>query len=329
MDAFEFLQNIRTRPDAYQTGQREWEMRILLAGDVSGEKGGRPDPSDVGPRRARAREGFRDPGPHGLPSTERARRLHGKGVFFLCPVTHRSWAPNPAGLSYLEVVLAAAVVAVVFFAGFALVVEAEKSSALMSVRADVKRRARAVTEPLVQELAQARVISISPSNESLVLQVPVDHDDDGDVVDDHTGQVEYGYFDAGGKPRLGWTVTYRAVVESILSEAEAGRDFNGDGMQNTTFAVCRLDREVRDASGRLQDTLTLVRDLFLNADPLDGDVDGDGTGDPLFSLQDASGHEVGSGGSRVVLKIWLASARKDETFYLHSREVSVHLRNEQ
>jgi len=232
------------------------------------------------------------------------------------------------GFSLVEIMIGSLILLVVVLLAYRLLFTVQESTDRTNITAYLHNRGRTLAEALIREITEARIVSVSAENESIVLQVPVDHDGDGDVLDAN-GAVEYGFRDPanGQAPRLGWTATYTAVVEEDHSEPALKININKDGDKNDVFVSCRLERVVKDAAGVAQDRITLAHDIYLVQNPKDADLNGDGTPDPLFKLADAAGTEVASSGSKLVLNIWVGHKAPGPEYFLHNVPVDVKLRN--
>lgn len=130
----------------------------------------------------------------------------------------------------------------------------------------------------------------------ITYRLPVDHDGDGDFLDDE-GRITYGV----SHPALGdllnpnrggdadryaassdFTYRLRFVAARTLSEVSLGFDLNLDGDQTDVFEVGHLERTMR-LSGTPDVVEQLTPDvIYLIDGQVVADVDGDGTQDPLF-----------------------------------------------
>lgn len=229
----------------------------------------------------------------------------------------------------VEVLVASFVLMAVVLIVYRLLFAAQKSTDLTTLRADLKTRARAVVDGVLRELTEAKIVSISSSNDAIEFQVPVDADGSNGMLD-ASGEVEYGFRDPrDGSQEAGWKAVYRVVAEQTLSESALKVDINKDGDQADGFALCRLQREVKDGAGKTVDTVALAHEIFLNSSPADGDVNGDGQPDPFFQMLDAVGQEVLTGGEVFVLNVWVGRKYDIQDYVLHNSRVTVMLRNDQ
>lgn len=134
----------------------------------------------------------------------------------------------------------------------------------------------------------------------ITYRLPVDHDGDGDFLDDE-GRVTFGATHPTAGDQLSSNLaadptrylantnyTYRLrFVENPAnqySEAATGVDLNNDGDLTDTFDVGHLEKTIRGNGGGVADqVIQLTADVVLLVDgSVVGDVDGDGNDDPLF-----------------------------------------------
>ncbi|HLG42330.1 MAG TPA: prepilin-type N-terminal cleavage/methylation domain-containing protein [Planctomycetota bacterium] len=235
-----------------------------------------------------------------------------------------------SGFTLIEVSLAMALLLIVVLLAYRLLFTVQDSTDRTSINAYLHNQGRIVSEALIREIHESRIVSVASQNDSMVIQVPVDYDGDGDVLDG-AGLVEYGFRDPANAqaPRLSWTATYSTVVDETHSEAALRIDINKDGDKTDTFVSCRLERVVRDGGGVERDRLILARDIYLIDSPRDADLNGDGTADPLFKLVDASGAEVAASGTKMILDLWVGHKAPGPEYFLHNAPVEVKLRNTQ
>lgn len=215
------------------------------------------------------------------------------------------------GFTLVEVMIASLLLVAIALLMIGLLLTGEKSLGQAAVAADLDARGVQTTESLLRDFAQANFLSVSATNEQIELQVPVDHDGDGDVLDD-AGAIDWGY-----QGQLGWRVRYRAVPEETWDEAALQIDVNRNGVTEI-FVRCRIEREILDPLGGVADTSTLDREVLLLQSPLNGDVDGDGQADPLFAQ---------TAPNTLVLNLWHARLDPDRHPVLRRARTQVDLRN--
>ncbi|MBM3252768.1 MAG: hypothetical protein FJZ16_00755 [Candidatus Omnitrophica bacterium] len=99
----------------------------------------------------------------------------------------------------------------------------------------LQQEARKTLDRLEKELRASRnsLVTISPTNDSVTFQVPVDWDSDGDVVD-AIGAVEW-----GAEGNLNWTIQY--LLGGINNQQILKRVFNTAGIQQGTDTVIAND----------------------------------------------------------------------------------------
>lgn len=135
---------------------------------------------------------------------------------------------------------------------------------------------------LRKDLVRCRVREVASDGTGLVYNLPVPGGAGGGFVDD-AGEVVWGVSDSDGV-HLDGTVSLAFVFEKTVRESEEGADLNGDGDRADSFDVGRLAR-----TSSTGERLGIPRmDVYVPSGDRGGDLDGDGTPDPLFSLDPAN-----------------------------------------
>jgi len=199
-----------------------------------------------------------------LPCPDRLRGLHAFG--------------GRRGTSLVELAVAASVIGTMTLAALSLqVTTANASREIRSGFETVQTGARAL-DTLRRDLNRGRIEGIAPDGSSITYSLPLVDPVTGSFLD-AGGNIRWGISDENG-PVLGGTCTVAFQVEAVASEAALNRDLNGDGDLDDVFDRGRLSKTASTG-----EPLPLSRlDLFLPTGDYSGDVDSDGTDDPLFSL---------------------------------------------
>jgi hypothetical protein len=145
-----------------------------------------------------------------------------------------------------------------------------------------------VSSRLLNEISSAFIQGrMSLANDSsLTLQVPVDHDDDGDVLDDNY-MLEWGAVDQDGVVRLGYTMNYvfvPAASGKTYSESALDIDFNEDGDKSDTFALGGIHKQWFDVSGTMTGSgpiFSTDKVLFEAGSPIFTRIDDTGVADAV------------------------------------------------
>lgn len=166
-----------------------------------------------------------------------------------------------------------------------------------------------------RQIAVARVDNPILDGTRVRIQVPVDHDADG-VLYDSTGDVTFGY-SVAGTPTLGAAAWYTFVVDQVVTETTLLLDANADGDQEDSFELGHLELQTPGASTPITGSWILQ-----NAGDPGGDIDGDGTVDPIFSLVDTGGTGL------VRLRIFAIHRVADGSFRRFGYDSSIQLRND-
>ncbi len=145
------------------------------------------------------------------------------------------------------------------------------------------------SQQLERSLREARVISLGTS--FLEFQQPVDHDDDGDVIDPS------GALELGADGTLAYKTLYNVVVTGTFVEAERSYDLNRDGDMSDSLGLAVIEENIIDdgSPGANVDTRVLVRNVVTNLAQIGGDIDGDGEADPIFLRTDFLGRPDDNG----------------------------------
>jgi len=162
---------------------------------------------------------------------------------------------------------------------------------------------------ITTEVMQSTLIGVAGDGSSVSLQVPVDHDGDGDVISD-AGDVEY-----GAKGQLDWTMTLAFAAARNLSEATDKVDYNDDGDKTDSLVAGRVMLSFQDTGGATQASSPISPPRVLGTSPLGGDLDGDGTNDPLFQRVDDDG-APDANGDNLKIDIFLFAIDRRRTNFL-------------
>jgi len=244
-------------------------------------------------------------------------------------------AKRQRGLTLIEVVIASLVFSVIVLVTLGLWVTAGDASDTATRDADLHQRGRLLLDELTRTLAQAKILNVSTTpgsltlNASVLFQLPVDWDGDGDAVN-AAGAIEWGAPNpSGAGATLGWRLQLLAWPDRFLTEAVDGIDYNRDGDKVDSFVSCRVELRTLDAAGVLQATRVLDREVVLNDTPRNGDIDNRDGPDPLFVLRDGSGAEVPSNGVRLAISAWHGRLGRSRDFHLRNTKTEITLRNPQ
>jgi len=218
------------------------------------------------------------------------------------------------GLTYLEIAVTVALFSVAMIITLAFMKSSFEGYDVQKTNCDSQRAAQQVLERIAIELRPAKVVGAIPADgASIVMQVPVDPQGDGVVVDAN-GAIEWGAPEDTGDV-VGSAITYRFVQTGTLRESADGRDYNGNGRMTDSFAVGHVARTTTRGRTTKLGEGAVVQPLGA----LGGDVDGDGSPDPIFSQN----------GDLVAVNLWtLRSGLNKETFMTQAA-TTVRLRNPQ
>jgi Tfp pilus assembly protein FimT len=222
------------------------------------------------------------------------------------------------GLSLLEAVIASAILAVMVLGTYTLYSSGMSASEEGSIRNGLDNRCRQTLDRLREELQLCRVLAVN--NNFIAAPVYLDHTGIQFRVPMGVvgGVATYGYRDGSNvqAPVLNRSAILRFVVSEQVREnlgvfltsrlpaippgttqTTMNWDLNGDGDRTDVWVFGRIELVFVDAAGVITGTRSIIEGICLKGttafpQDLDGDVDGDGIADPLFTALDGLGVEV-------------------------------------
>lgn len=119
--------------------------------------------------------------------------------------------------SLLEVLISVAIFLIIASAMFALLTSGRKAFDMGAAQIDVEQEARRALDYMSKELRQSSDSKINgvakgANGNTIIFEIPYDIDNDGDVIDDLSGGIEWSN-DAGGIGTI--TYTYMGVTNQI------------------------------------------------------------------------------------------------------------------
>ncbi len=150
-------------------------------------------------------------------------------------------------------------------------------------RTSVEAKFQQTTDRFRQQFMIARVDPPIDYGTRVRYMMPIDHDGNG-MTYDGEGAITWGWT-IDGVPALGASAWLTWVQDSTITEASIDLDVNKDGDKADSFDLGHIEEQLPDGK-KLQLTGSSV--LQKSGNP-GGDIDEDGTLDPLFDVYDA-GH---------------------------------------
>ncbi len=184
------------------------------------------------------------------------------------------------GFTLVEVAFSVASLAVILGAGYTLTSTVSGTSGKLVADLETFRGALDAVDRVRGDLGRARVISVAEDGSAITYSLPVKTEGAENILD-ADGEIRWGVADKQGS-RKGGTCTIRFSLDRIRSESEEDRDINGDGDKRDVFDEGRL---VRRSDKDAKMVLRRTRVLLVRGDH-DGDIDGDGVADPLFTMSE-------------------------------------------
>lgn len=259
-----------------------------------------------------------------------------------------SGRPSAArGFSLLEVMIAGAILAIVIAVTMQVLITGTNTYNQISARSYVQERGLRFLEEITPIIsgADGATLSISADHTSVTFKVPVDWDNDGDVLAADARTIEYGA-PAGltdNTPTLGNKYRFQFVQDGVVLNEPADKiDYNEDGNLNDRFVKGHIEKAILNAGGAVVGaSVTLDRDVMLRDSPRDGDVNGKGElvqflagsapGDPLFlriSGFTAAGQPQESlTGTSIFINIWHGKLDRDNKPSLANANSTIRLQN--
>ncbi len=201
---------------------------------------------------------------------------------------------NRSGFSLWEIAIVSFILGIVLAIVFGILNTSQRAVDTGSKTSEAETRARVAVDAIKEELFYAKLdytdASILMRGKYLRYQVA-----------NKEGAFAYGYTDSAGTFQGGWYAIVQFIPDRYYSEPNATgapnpnttytTGINRNASLTEVFAIGKITRRVYNGAGALQREITLVDDVVLNnASQFSSDVDGDGTIDPLFELQDANGN---------------------------------------
>jgi prepilin-type N-terminal cleavage/methylation domain-containing protein len=199
------------------------------------------------------------------------------------------------GYSLLEVLISTVVLSAILLATLAALDAGSTTISRGEAAASVQSSALACLKQLSKELPSAKVSAIGTQGDQITFQLPYNQDDGiGDF--DPAADISWGT----ESDEFAGSLTFSFVTDRTLDEATDGIDYNRDGDRGDQFDLGHLQRT--DNTTTKSDVISPTC-FILVAGAHDGDVNGDGTPDPIFAQL--------TGGTSQVLNLNLWSLRVD------------------
>lgn len=184
-----------------------------------------------------------------------------------------------SGFTVLELLIASSIFSVMMVSVAALFMSAEQGYEFTLNTYNLETSTAKATEMILEELKSAQILAIETHDQHracLIYQVPIDWDDDGDVIDDN-GNVEWGATWSDYEPNNPENLLNHVYVLWLKPETEWSRnyseaeyaqniDYNGDGDQYDNFLRGTL---VLDLYTSTADLFSGSNDEFLAFAPFD------------------------------------------------------------
>jgi len=243
------------------------------------------------------------------------------------------------GVTLVELMIVVALLSIVAALSMRIIVAAQRTQTQGEILANLEEKGRLFTDKLQEWIPSALILTISNYHSSLRFQIPVDPDGDGSIINPTSGYIDWGARDANGVDHLNWSYVYKFVPEVTNEEWVIGVDINEDGDLEDTFLEGRIERDILNESGIVQQAVVVDRNVVLRKWPPTGAIDwgfrGTPNGDPLFVLKDSIGQEVlipGGGGVTLTVNIWhgqLDISGNFKRYYLKNVKSTMELHNPQ
>ncbi|MEW6358746.1 MAG: hypothetical protein AB1696_20590 [Planctomycetota bacterium] len=185
-----------------------------------------------------------------------------------------------AGFTLIEVAIASVVVVVVVFAVLGMYGAGQDACSVGSANLSVQTVNTTCMAEMTRQIRESRIFGMAADGSWIRLQVPVDHDSDGDALDEDRN-IEW-----GAAERLNWFLEYAYHTEAGLGAGEGtfeerkaggmGIDLNGDGDKNDVIEFGCVVENIKDENGVIVSSRQITpRCIVL-------DMDGDGVREAMF-----------------------------------------------
>jgi hypothetical protein len=243
------------------------------------------------------------------------------------------------GLTMIEATIVGVILVMVILMVMGILYTMDKETNRGTATSEAETRGRILVDLIKEELFYAKLdytdsTNNKPEHYKLKYQIA-----------NKTGTISYGYTDAQGTFQSGWSCLLEFVPEHVYLEATAVNPLTSLPWTRYTIPL-NLNSSTAEAlvRGRMMKKvyngntlvyqLKLCDDVIMNAaDLMDGDVNGDGTEDPLFTLQDATGAQTILAPAQVRLvnvNVWVGLFDFDHTrFFLRNCIQQVKFKNPQ
>lgn len=182
------------------------------------------------------------------------------------------------GFTLIEVAIAVVVLLIMVLAVLGTFTVSQQACSMGTANLSAQTTSTKCLEEIARKIRQGRLVGISADRLAIALQFPVDHDQDGDILDEHFN-VEW-----GGNDQLGWSLRYRFEASGQFEESKiglAGADLNHNGSRTETSTVGRILDDMFDQDGNLVESRRMTPPQIL-IDAADSDLDGDGNDDHVL-----------------------------------------------
>lgn len=220
----------------------------------------------------------------------------------------------PRGFTLLEMGVAVTIFSMIAVIALVLSTKTAQYVGDEILQNDLHNKTETTLKKVAGYLSQSTRLGVSADGTSVTLQVPIDVNGNGSVLD-ASGVLEFGVQTEDGQTGNG-VITFIFVVDRQLSEIALGRDLNGDGDRNDIFDLGFIER-----TSTLPGDTTQQYGLPNIVQPSGnhgGDITGNGQPDPIFSVV----------GRRLTVNIWALGQNKEGEGFMARSTTDVFLRNQ-
>ena len=247
---------------------------------------------------------------------------------------YRTDAKLEAGTTLIEVMIVVVIFAVVMLGTMQVLNMANENLEVDIPQGDMENIGRRLVEQIERMVRSSGSghITVGADGSWIEFQIPVDHDNDGDVLDRNFA-IQWGSIEApnpplwpDGEPTPLHATRYRFLQTRTYAEAAAGNtnvNLGRDFARDDTYALGNIvfDTLVSYPGGAAVSggwTSSFGTDMvILRNGAFGGDMDGDAVADPIFALN----------GSRLTINLWLMRIVGENEPILVNTRTTVLLRN--
>jgi len=205
-----------------------------------------------------------------------------------------------SGFTLIEIMIVVIVLTLLFLTVMGTFTAGQAACSIGNANLNLQMTSTRCMSEMTRRLRAARILQYDDvTGMWLDFQVPVDHDGDGDILDDDN-LVEW-----GAERNVGWYYRYAYVKRGEFDESDQGVDgvdLNRDGDTGDDWSLGSIVEQLYSDTGILMRTRWLSPSCVVTTPEgwgFGGDVNGDWAPDPLFTRLTREGNTDPTAGTNV------------------------------